>query len=280
MSSSTPNIGLTLPVGGENVSRQIINENNTKIDNYAGTLNSKLLKPITVTVDPITNASGSYNHTTSGVTLITEDMKAIDIEVGTPETFKAPVTVTTGNHTVNVSCPSVSGSSTITITFIHTEPVEGGQNVPAQITSTEFDILAGRIGNLSSLHTSVKTDTVSAVNELSEQIGTLNSKMTSTYGTIAFEDVSSSVTMHNTYRTYWKYGNIVILYMEMDVSENISSWSHLFTINNSNLLPGTSGVRCETAGRIYYLSNTGGVDTQGALSAGHYSLHWVYIIGA
>lgn len=178
MSSSTPNIGLTLPVGGENVSRQIINENNTKIDNYAGTLNSKLLKPVTVTVDPITNASGSYNHTTSGVTLITEDMKAIDIEVGTPETFKAPVTVTTGNHTVNVSCPSVSGSSTITITFIHTEPVEGGQNVPAQITSTEFDILAGRIGNLSSLQTSVKTDTVSAVNELSEQIGMLNSNLT------------------------------------------------------------------------------------------------------
>ena len=177
MSSSTPNIGLTLPVGGENVSRQIINENNTKIDNYAGTLNSKLLKPITVTVDPITNASGSYNHTTSGLTLITEDMKAIDIEVGTPETFKAPVTVTTGNHTVNVSCPSVSGSSTITITFIHTEPVDGGQNVPSQITSAEFDILAGRIGNLSSLQTSVKTDTVSAINSLSEQIATLNNNI-------------------------------------------------------------------------------------------------------
>lgn len=32
MASQTPNIGLTLPIGSENVSRQIINENNTKID--------------------------------------------------------------------------------------------------------------------------------------------------------------------------------------------------------------------------------------------------------
>ena len=42
MSSQTPNINLTLPTGAENVSRQIINDNNTKIDNAVGTLNGKL----------------------------------------------------------------------------------------------------------------------------------------------------------------------------------------------------------------------------------------------
>lgn len=36
MSSQTPNIGLTLPTGSENVSRQIINDNNTKIDTAIG----------------------------------------------------------------------------------------------------------------------------------------------------------------------------------------------------------------------------------------------------
>jgi hypothetical protein len=36
MASSTPNINLTLPVGSENVSRQIINDNNTKIDTAIG----------------------------------------------------------------------------------------------------------------------------------------------------------------------------------------------------------------------------------------------------
>ena len=42
MSSQTPNINLTLPTGPENVSRQIINDNNTKIDTAIGTLNDDL----------------------------------------------------------------------------------------------------------------------------------------------------------------------------------------------------------------------------------------------
>ncbi len=42
MASQTPNINLTLPTGAEKVSRQIINDNNTKIDTAIGTLNSNL----------------------------------------------------------------------------------------------------------------------------------------------------------------------------------------------------------------------------------------------
>lgn len=42
MSSQTPNINLTLPTGAEKVSRQIINDNNTKIDTAIGTLNSNI----------------------------------------------------------------------------------------------------------------------------------------------------------------------------------------------------------------------------------------------
>lgn len=42
MASQTPNINLTLPTGAEKVSRQIINDNNTKIDTAIGTLNSKI----------------------------------------------------------------------------------------------------------------------------------------------------------------------------------------------------------------------------------------------
>ena len=36
MSSQTPNLNLVLPIGTEHVSRQIINENNTKIDTSVG----------------------------------------------------------------------------------------------------------------------------------------------------------------------------------------------------------------------------------------------------
>ena len=40
MASSTPNINLTLPVGSEHVSRQIINDNFTKIDTAIGAVPS------------------------------------------------------------------------------------------------------------------------------------------------------------------------------------------------------------------------------------------------
>ena len=58
MATNTPNLNLVLPVGTENVSRQIINDNNTKIDIAVGnnasainTLNSKIASQAgTVTV--------------------------------------------------------------------------------------------------------------------------------------------------------------------------------------------------------------------------------------
>ena len=57
MSSQTPNINLTLPTGAENVSRQIINDNNTKIDTAIGTLNSKLTKPSNISYGDIIGTS-------------------------------------------------------------------------------------------------------------------------------------------------------------------------------------------------------------------------------
>ena len=63
MASTTPNIGLTLPTGAENVSRQIINDNNTKIDTAIGTLNGKLIKtPTPITSGYAYNDRGSYEE--------------------------------------------------------------------------------------------------------------------------------------------------------------------------------------------------------------------------
>ena len=59
MSSQTPNLNLVLPVGTEHVSRQIINENNTKIDTAVGS-NTQAIANIG------TNPSiGSYNSLAS-----------------------------------------------------------------------------------------------------------------------------------------------------------------------------------------------------------------------
>lgn len=50
MSSQTPNLNLTLPVGTEKVSRQIINENMTKIDQYCGAINQSTYRKIPFTL--------------------------------------------------------------------------------------------------------------------------------------------------------------------------------------------------------------------------------------
>ena len=137
--------------------------------NQGRILNNKILKPITITIDPVTNANGNYTHTTTD-SRITEDLKAIDIELGTPETFLAPITISTANGSITLTCSNAVGSSTVTVTLVHTQPIDGGQNVPSGVTSTEFDILAGRIGALSTLDTTVKTDLVSAINEVNGNI--------------------------------------------------------------------------------------------------------------
>lgn len=59
MASSTPNLGLTLPVGGEHVSRQIINANNVKIDEAVGPVPSgtDLQSQVTALNNKISNTS-------------------------------------------------------------------------------------------------------------------------------------------------------------------------------------------------------------------------------
>jgi hypothetical protein len=128
-------------------------------------LNSKLLKPITITLDTVTNTSGSYTHTTTNGN-VTEDMKPIQIQYGIPQTFLAPVEVTTGDGFVTLTCSSVSGTSTVSVTMVHTQPVDGGQSIHPAVTSTEFDILADRIGAISTLTTTNKSNTVGAINEV------------------------------------------------------------------------------------------------------------------
>ena len=134
------------------------------------------LKPLTITLDSMSNANGAYSHTTED-DRITEDMKPVTLEVGTPECFCAPVTVTTANGSATVACSDAHGSSTITVTFVKTSPVTGGEDYPPAVTSTEFDILADRIGSLEELSTTDQSSIVNAVNELVDADAAINSKI-------------------------------------------------------------------------------------------------------
>lgn len=129
------------------------------------------MKPLTVTLDPVTNANGSYTHITED-SRITEEMKAIAFEAGTPEVFLSPVSITTADGSATLTCSNAVGTSTVTVTFVHTWPVDGGEDVPERVTSTEFDILADRIGSLSTLETTDKTSIVNAVNSLKDETDT------------------------------------------------------------------------------------------------------------
>lgn len=120
-----------------------------------------------IDLDTVTNTSGSYTHTTT-VQNVREFMKPMQIECSNPDAFQDKISVTTGDGFVTLTCASVSGTSTVKVTVM--EYISSDYDIPGQVTSTEFDILAGRIGNLSQLTTTNKSDLVSATNELNNKI--------------------------------------------------------------------------------------------------------------
>ena len=65
MSTSTPNIGLTLPIGVEKVSRAIINANMTKIDTAFGNMNRATMRevPFTIAVADWSGSGSSWSAT-------------------------------------------------------------------------------------------------------------------------------------------------------------------------------------------------------------------------
>lgn len=116
-------------------------------------------KLLTVQLDTVTNVSGSYSHVTNDDS-VTADMQPVRIEVSTPSTFRDKITITTGAGTVTLSCADVVGTSTVKVFLLKQE------DDPTAITSTEFDLLSNKIGNLTNLETTAKNNLVAAINEL------------------------------------------------------------------------------------------------------------------
>lgn len=113
---------------------------------------------LVVSLDDVSNASGSYTHTTT-VTGMTSDLKAVAIECSDPTIFKDAVTITTATDSVTLACSDVAGSSTVKVSFL----AVGNAN---PLSSTEYAALDARIGDLSDLTTTDKTSVVDAVNEV------------------------------------------------------------------------------------------------------------------
>lgn len=119
----------------------------------------------------VTNTSGAYTNTVTD-SRISSSMKAYALEIEDPSVFGDKISVTAGVGEYTIECDEVAGETNIKISFLKV------LDDPTAITSTEFDVLANRIGDLTELETTVKTDLVSAVNEHNDAIATLEEKIT------------------------------------------------------------------------------------------------------
>ena len=122
-------------------------------------------KSFTFVLDDV-SGSGSYEHTTS-ISAVTSTMKPIALEVGTPSVFGGFITVTCDNGGITLSCPNISGTSTVRVIVEETaqSPYE------MYMTSEEYAVLDGKIGVLGNLYTAHKENLVSAVNEIYDHSG-------------------------------------------------------------------------------------------------------------
>lgn len=130
-------------------------------------------RPITVALDTVTNTSGSYTHTTNSSD-VTASMKAIQIECSNPDAFNDSITITVSDGSITLACDDVAGTSDVSVVVMK----QAGSGDPPVVTSTEFDILAGRIGTLSNLTTTEKANVVGAVNEVDDQITNVDAMLT------------------------------------------------------------------------------------------------------
>lgn len=119
-------------------------------------------KLVTFELDTVTGTGGAYSHTTSKSDA-SHSMKPVLIEVSNPDTFLAAISILCTDGGITLSCDDVNGSSTVTVSCLF-------KANPDSITSSEFDVLANRIGTIGNLKTTKKSNLVGATNELYDDI--------------------------------------------------------------------------------------------------------------
>ena len=127
-------------------------------------------KILTVDLETITNVSGSYTATTIDAR-ISSDMKPVSIFFGDPSVIRAKQTVTCNNGSITFTCSSVVGTTTAKVF------VQKVIDDPTAVTSSEYDLLNNRIGDLTSLTTTAKTNAVAAINEVDSDVGTVSTNL-------------------------------------------------------------------------------------------------------
>lgn len=120
MATTTPNLGLTLPIGSEKVSRQILNGNFSLIDTAYGTLNSKMAKrnviiatSLEIQANSAKRTETSYNVGTGILPYILgyNDSKWMNVTLTLMKTSNDKINVVAYNH--NSSAVTIDIGATI-----------------------------------------------------------------------------------------------------------------------------------------------------------------------
>ena len=135
----------------------------------------------------VTNSGGSCTHTTV-ISGVSHDMKPVMIECDNPDAFQSLIHVTTADGSITLTCDEVNGTSDVSVSCMFVANAD-------PLTSSEFDILANRIGSLSDLDTTDKSDLVSAVNEVVGDVANFGKviKSVTSDGTKTFAQIMTSL---------------------------------------------------------------------------------------
>ena len=236
--------------------------------------------PATIFTDPIfpgakiitasltvTNTSGSYSTTVTDDRM-TGSMKAIALEIDDPSIFNAKISVnaTAGQYTF--SCSDVAGSTTVVISFVKTA------DDPTELTSSEFDVLNNRIGDLTTLTTTAKTSAVAAVNEVNDHIA----NPTNITGLTSH----SNVTINDSH--CYKLGNTVFGNIRFTASQTITDGTQIIfglprgitTLANGSAFASCSVNRSDASFTIVNGINDANIVVVGSTSARMYVVSFIY----
>lgn len=225
MSTSTPNLGLTLPIGVEKVSRAIVNANMTKIDTAFGNMNRATMRevPFTIAVADWSGSGNSWSATylTDYVTSTSKEILTYDSSLRPAKAEDIDAAKKSGGGgivftTTKKPIASISGSIYVWDSDDGKIPVIiEGTVTPVENGGTGASSVAGAKNNLGI------SAVESSVQSLSEQIGTLQSGKLNAYrhnitghSSITTTDITDFLT------AYTNYGAVAVDFYRTD-NQNI-----------------------------------------------------------